>query len=881
MAGTETKQLLLQVDASVALAVRNLGQLRRAVDSDTASIEKSLGRVDTAHQRMGTTLGSTRNAMAELGHVGRATADQLAAGTPVVQILIQHMAQLGQIAGETNGALGKFGIFMGGPWGIALSLATVALAQLALGTDEAKDSVASLLQKMREHAAQAANNRAADELWKHTVEGLTEAIRKRREEQEKALKTDIQAENESLSQAHQAADENARLLREKERELAAARQALSDRATRYNVDLPAFQAQRARNPQYENYGLGAQSDKIKALAADVAKLRAGADNAAASVRNALIPIAERNVAGSLDKATAATNRYTVALGNLRSQLSGGAISQATFEKQLAIAQKARDRAIANANASTRNNQQFGRQVDFGEATSIARAAGFQVNSGYRSPAQQAALYNDPSINRPGNPVARPGTSAHNGANGKWAIDIQISDGVNPASIHKAFADQGVSLSRVFKEKGHYHVEGSRSDAARGERSAQSAADRAVHVENTGRLEQDRADDELRRAQAVLVTDIKERARLAEEDVRRDLERQKDAVAAQLSEHQISKADAARLNATHEATAKQLKANIEVQKEQELRHQAVELLNGGLGIEVEHLRALDQLAVSSREHRDIQRSIVQKLAQVEINAAKDALASAVTTKNQDAINRAQQLLEAAYQHRADALNQSDHQNLSPGQAYVQSMRDQDKGIQDRLDQIKVQGLDSLNQGLVEAIMGTKSLGSVFHDVSKQIIADLIQIAIRRAVIEPLANALFGGGSSGGGGFGGILSAIGGLFGGHDSSGGMSFGGFGNSLGAGSYNFAGARAGGGPVSAGSAYLVGERGPEIVVPRQSSVVIPNGKGMGGGQTIHVHVDARDAVLTHQVRSWIVEGMVAAADSGADMGIQRSGRMGRRIMP
>lgn len=39
------------------------------------------------------------------------------------------------------------------------------------------------------------------------------------------------------------------------------------------------------------------------------------------------------------------------------------------------------------------------------------------------------------------------------------------------------------------------------------------------------------------------------------------------------------------------------------------------------------------------------------------------------------------------------------------------------------------------------------------------------------------------------------------------------------------FGGARAGGGPVSAGSAYLVGEEGPELFRPNQSGTIIPNG--------------------------------------------------------
>lgn len=52
--------------------------------------------------------------------------------------------------------------------------------------------------------------------------------------------------------------------------------------------------------------------------------------------------------------------------------------------------------------------------------------------------------------------------------------------------------------------------------------------------------------------------------------------------------------------------------------------------------------------------------------------------------------------------------------------------------------------------------------------------------------------------------------------------------------------GKRADGGPVQAGRPYLVGERGPEIVVPRRSGTVLPNGAGMGGGsRTINVTIN------------------------------------------
>lgn len=52
-------------------------------------------------------------------------------------------------------------------------------------------------------------------------------------------------------------------------------------------------------------------------------------------------------------------------------------------------------------------------------------------------------------------------------------------------------------------------------------------------------------------------------------------------------------------------------------------------------------------------------------------------------------------------------------------------------------------------------------------------------------------------------------------------------------------AGMRSGGGPVGAGNAYVVGEKGPELFVPSLSGSIIPNGGGSGGrsgGSSINV---------------------------------------------
>jgi len=61
------------------------------------------------------------------------------------------------------------------------------------------------------------------------------------------------------------------------------------------------------------------------------------------------------------------------------------------------------------------------------------------------------------------------------------------------------------------------------------------------------------------------------------------------------------------------------------------------------------------------------------------------------------------------------------------------------------------------------------------------------------------------------------------------------------------FGGGRAAGGPVSAGTTYLVGEKGPELFTPSRSGSIIPNGSMGGGSNVINITVNgAIDPIST-----------------------------------
>lgn len=111
---------------------------------------------------------------------------------------------------------------------------------------------------------------------------------------------------------------------------------------------------------------------------------------------------------------------------------------------------------------------------------------------------------------------------------------------------------------------------------------------------------------------------------------------------------------------------------------------------------------------------------------------------------------------------------------------------------------------------------------------------------RAISEMLARlsqgqSAFGGG--GGGLFGSLFSAVGSIFGG---GGGSIFGG--GSIGKDTGNILG-RAAGGPVSAGTPYIVGEKRPELFVPNVAGRIIPNLKNMGGGGGVSLTINAPGA--------------------------------------
>lgn len=236
---------------------------------------------------------------------------------------------------------------------------------------------------------------------------------------------------------------------------------------------------------------------------------------------------------------------------------------------------------------------------------------------------------------------------------------------------------------------------------------------------------------------------------------------------------------------------------------------------------DHLR-LDYEMADTQEERQ---RIAAEILSVEQEYRRARLKAVITAHTINGImdaeaKHAQSILDTLDDLDAKERRASAKANRTEAERYVDSLSMSSAQVNEAMDGIKIDGLDALNDGLVEAVRGVKSLGEVFSNIADQIIADLLRIGIRRAIIAPLANALFPGASS-------VLSGLSGAGGAaaHAASGSLS--------GA----LAGRRAMGGPVLAGGNYLVGENGPEIFRSSVPGDIVPNHKlaGLGGDTVIH----------------------------------------------
>jgi hypothetical protein len=391
--------------------------------------------------------------------------------------------------------------------------------------------------------------------------------------------------------------------------------------------------------------------------------------------------------------------------------------------------------------------------------------------------------------------------------------------------------------------------------------------------------QERVDDQiarLKQEQANLLigitSDVRERAELEHNQVHAALEAYKLDLDHQVTQDEIKGEEAKRLFAIKERNAELEHTRVNWRLDRELDQQDLALKRDEVAASVDAKEYQLSLARTMAERRVLMRAILDDEIELKRFTAQQVLDSKASAAEKEVAQRELDRLDA---ERARGGAQIVRQTMGPLAQLVDQIPRTAADMNEAFEAVAANGLQSVNDGLAEAIAGTRSLGDVFKNITNQIIADLARIMIQRNITGPLANSL-----SGEGGGSGLFSGLGKLLGfASAASGGASAG-----SGSGGFGFTQTLpklAGGGTMRVGGLAGVDRNllsiggVPRAWVSDNENLHVTPAKDQGGRSRIVF--DMRGAVMTTDLLRQM-EGIAAAGDAELVSTTSRAQAWGRR---
>lgn len=701
-----------------------------------AGIEEAQGAAEIVggHARIGAS-----GLIAE--HVVRSFSDSITAGQSPVRAFALELPRAAEalqfFAQESNvseGALGKFAGFMGGPWGRALTLGVSLLAPLVAGLIEGAGASDSMHGKVMDLVS-ALNDEAG------ATTKAQKALADYNAEKQRARDQDAQSTQATLDKAK--ADLQAAI---------ATRAALQAEAQRYftqQTNSPTGGAAAAFAGLALSRQADAQTPQIATLQQSIRNIDIDqAKEAAKAAANPIDAIREKYKLLA-DAAEAAAAKNDKLAGSLKGTLTANALAEAAAIK----AEQAREEAQRRSAA---DNRQVGRQINISQAEDIVHGIGGTVTSAQRSTAKQAELY-AAYQNGTGSLAAKPGTSLHETGQ---ALDVAKTAGISLGALKKAFEDAGVHLTEALDEGNHYHV-GFGPKGARGPsadtlaRRQLAAADKGVNQDGAFESELRSATDAVGAARDKLPQTADQRyatdAGKADDDfIQRDA-----GLADKVGAGKLTAANALVLEQLYAQLADLQKQGAAITRDTAISDQRFALDAAALDAQQELLKLDEQIAPNREARLKLEQQILAGQQQAYRAQLDRDIANART--NPEAAQKAVIAYQSLDKREAGQNADLARQYASPGQSFVKQL--DSTSLNDSLQGAAVQGLGHLSDGLEGVIDGTKSVSAAFSEMGRSIIADLVKIAVQQAIIKPLATSLFGGTGGGGGGFGSILESLG--------------------------------------------------------------------------------------------------------------------------
>jgi hypothetical protein len=288
-----------------------------------------------------------------------------------------------------------------------------------------------------------------------------------------------------------------------------------------------------------------------------------------------------------------------------------------------------------------------------------------------------------------------------------------------------------------------------AEAARASREAAAAAKK-------DRQDQRKAGDELAKAQldsasahADLSGDPDERLQIEQDRV--DLARKakdSDLESAAIDNRYIA-ANLDRLKAINADTAETDKQILRRKRAQDVEQSAFDRQRAGEEDQLALLEIQSRLTVVAKDRNALELRILA-LRQQEEREALERIAGDTTGR----FSKEDRALAADQLTRLPAREAAERQSLQKDQqGPVSNYRDKlvaaTGDMNEALQNVEVNGLQSLEDGLLGIIDGTESVGSAFKKMASSIIADLARIAIEKAIVSAIGGSFFGLKLAGGG------------------------------------------------------------------------------------------------------------------------------------
>jgi tape measure domain-containing protein len=160
-------------------------------------------------------------------------------------------------------------------------------------------------------------------------------------------------------------------------------------------------------------------------------------------------------------------------------------------------------------------------------------------------------------------------------------------------------------------------------------------------------------------------------------------------------------------------------------------------------QLEGLRFSDEMAETQAEHRRIQLDIIDTLykqKEAHLRALKAQLEFA--GKIEEAADVQAEIARLPIDKARDQAR-AGRNTRGPMEDYMAGLPLTTDKWAEAIENVKVNGLQGLEDGLMAIMDGTKSVAEAFHDMAQQIIADLIRIAIQKYIIATIGNAIMPG------------------------------------------------------------------------------------------------------------------------------------------